>query len=135
MGAIDRASQASGKPASSICILETKLAIRVTEDFWRIVTPRGVNISPNSFVPPTRVPAEKLVRDIRRATRKHYSAEDKIGVVLEGLLFDYNIEYIENQGAETVAFTVPFPTPPPLTQTCSQPWLGLEIPEYLRAFR
>ncbi len=30
-------------------------------------------------------PAEKLVRDIRRATRKHHSAEDKIRIVLEGM--------------------------------------------------
>ena len=29
--------------------------------------------------------AEKTVRDIRRATRRQYSAEDKIRVVLEGL--------------------------------------------------
>ena len=29
--------------------------------------------------------AEKTVRDIRRATRKHYSAEEKIRIVLEGL--------------------------------------------------
>ena len=29
--------------------------------------------------------AEKTVRDIRRATRCHYSAEEKIRVVLEGL--------------------------------------------------
>ena len=29
--------------------------------------------------------AEKTVRDIRRATRRHYSAEDKIRIVLEGL--------------------------------------------------
>ena len=28
---------------------------------------------------------EKTVRDIRRATRKHYSAEEKIRIVLEGL--------------------------------------------------
>jgi len=35
--------------------------------------------------PPARVPAEKLVRDIRRATRKHHSAEDKIRIGLEGL--------------------------------------------------
>jgi transposase len=33
------------------------------------------------------VPAEKLVRDIRRATRKHHCAEDKIRIVLEGLGF------------------------------------------------
>ncbi len=30
-------------------------------------------------------PAEKVVKDIRRATRKHYSAEEKIRIVLEGL--------------------------------------------------
>jgi transposase len=35
--------------------------------------------------PPARVPAEKLVRDIRHAARKHHSAEEKIRIVLEGL--------------------------------------------------
>ena len=30
-------------------------------------------------------PAEKVVRNIRRATRKRYSAEEKIRIVLEGL--------------------------------------------------
>jgi transposase len=29
--------------------------------------------------------SERLVRDIRRVTRKHYSAEDKIRIVLDGL--------------------------------------------------
>ena len=29
--------------------------------------------------------AEKTVRDIRRATRRNYSAEEKIRIVLEGL--------------------------------------------------
>ena len=29
--------------------------------------------------------AERIVTDIRRATRKHYSAEDKIRIVLNGL--------------------------------------------------
>ena len=29
--------------------------------------------------------AEKTVRDIRRATRKHHAAEEKIRIVLEGL--------------------------------------------------
>jgi transposase len=32
-----------------------------------------------------KAPAEQVVRDIRRATRKHDSAEDKIRIVLEGL--------------------------------------------------
>jgi transposase len=30
-------------------------------------------------------PAEAAIKDIRRATRRHYSAEDKIRIVLEGL--------------------------------------------------
>src|ERR687894_2042474 len=34
---------------------------------------------------PAKEPAEAVVKDIRRATRKHYSAEDKIRIVLEGL--------------------------------------------------
>ena len=42
-------------------------------------------MSQKSSAPPARVPAEKLVRDFRRATRKPHSAEDKIRIVLEGL--------------------------------------------------
>ena len=34
---------------------------------------------------PTKEPAEQVVKEIRRATRKHYSAEEKIRIVLEGL--------------------------------------------------
>jgi len=30
-------------------------------------------------------PAEQVVKDIRRQTRRHFSAEDKIRIVLEGL--------------------------------------------------
>ncbi len=33
----------------------------------------------------TRSPAEKAVRDIRRKTRKQYSAEEKIRIILDGL--------------------------------------------------
>jgi len=33
----------------------------------------------------TKDTAEQAVRDIRRKTRKHYSAEEKIRIVLEGL--------------------------------------------------
>ncbi len=32
-----------------------------------------------------KAPAEQVVRDIRRATRKHHSAEEKIRIALEGL--------------------------------------------------
>ena len=34
---------------------------------------------------PAKEPAESVVKDIRRATRRHFSAEDKIRIVLEGL--------------------------------------------------
>src|SRR5689334_142235 len=34
---------------------------------------------------PAREPADKVVKAIRRATRRHFSAEDKIRIVLEGL--------------------------------------------------
>ena len=42
-------------------------------------------MSQKTPAPLTRVPADKPVRDIRRATRKHHSAEDKTRIVLEGL--------------------------------------------------
>ena len=35
--------------------------------------------------PTTTSPSERLVKNIRRVTRKHYSAEEKIRVVLDGL--------------------------------------------------
>ena len=41
---------------------------------------------PKSSWPKTT--AEKVVKDIRRKTRRHFSAEDKIRVVLEGLRGD-----------------------------------------------
>ena len=34
---------------------------------------------------PLKEAAEKVVQDIRRATRKHYSAEDKVRIVIAGL--------------------------------------------------
>nr|WP_284370113.1 IS3 family transposase [Sulfitobacter pacificus] len=33
----------------------------------------------------TKSPSEKIVKDIKRATRKHYSSEEKIRIVLDGL--------------------------------------------------
>ncbi len=35
--------------------------------------------------PSSKKPAEQVVKDIRRATRRHFSADDKIRIVLEGL--------------------------------------------------
>ena len=46
--------------------------------------------------------AEKTVRDIRRATRRRYSAEDKIRIVLEGLRGEDSIaELCRREGINT----------------------------------
>jgi transposase len=40
---------------------------------------------------PPETPSEWLVRDIRRATRKHYLAEERIRIVLDGLRGEVSI--------------------------------------------
>ena len=40
---------------------------------------------------PDKAPAEQVLKDIRRQTRRQYSAEEKIRIVLEGLRGDTNI--------------------------------------------
>ena len=47
-------------------------------------------------------PAETLIRDIRRATRRPFSAEEKIRIVLEGLRGDESIaELCRREGIAT----------------------------------
>ena len=54
-----------------------------------------------------RKPAAQLVKDIRRATRRHFSAEDKIRIVLEGLRGDDSIaELCRKEGiAQSLYYT------------------------------
>src|ERR1700731_2126542 len=40
---------------------------------------------------PDKAPAEQVLKDIRRQTRRQYSAEEKIRIVLEGLRGEANI--------------------------------------------
>ena len=40
---------------------------------------------------PDKAPAEQVMKDIRRQTRRQYSAEEKIRIVLEGLRGDESI--------------------------------------------
>ena len=48
---------------------------------------------------PLKEPAEKVVQDIRRATRKHYSGEEKIRIVLAGLRGEDSIaEHCRREG-------------------------------------
>ena len=49
-----------------------------------------------------KAPAETLVRDIRRATRRQFSAEEKIRIVLEGLRGEESItELCRREGIAT----------------------------------
>jgi transposase len=51
--------------------------------------------------------SEQVVKDIRRATRKQYSAEEKIRIVLDGLRGEYSIaELCRNEGiAESLYYS------------------------------
>jgi transposase len=51
---------------------------------------------------PARKPAEAVIKDIRRATRRQFSAEEKIRIVLEGLRGEDSIaELCRRQGIAT----------------------------------
>ncbi len=60
---------------------------------------------------PVKAPAERVVKDIRRATRRHFSAEDKIRTVLDGLRGD--------DGANGSPRSM-FPSPQYRLETCRQ---------------
>jgi transposase len=47
---------------------------------------------------PVKEPAEHVVKDIRRATRRQFSAEEKIRIVLEGLRGEEFIAYAGREG-------------------------------------
>jgi transposase len=51
---------------------------------------------------PGKPPAEDMIRDIRRATRRHFSSEEKIRIVLEGLRGEESIaELCRREGIAT----------------------------------
>ena len=60
----------------------TNRADCLREKFGLIVTPKEATMRTRAVRPDS---AEKTVRDIRRATRRQYSADEKIRVVFEGL--------------------------------------------------
>ncbi len=55
----------------------------------------------------SKSPAERVVKDIRRKTRRHFSAEDKIRIVLDGLRGDDSIaELCRREGiAQSLYYT------------------------------
>jgi transposase-like protein len=54
------------------------------KDFWLIVALQGAQMR-QKFGTTDPSSAEQLVKDIRRATRRRFSAEEKIRIVLDGL--------------------------------------------------
>ena len=76
---------------SNVSAYGTTYRYCIREDFWFIVmTRRGMKMRQKSQTRQTG--AAKAIKDIRRATRKQYSAEEKIRIVLDGL-----------RGEETIA--------------------------------
>ena len=64
---------------------------------------------------PEKQPAEDAIRDIRRATRRHFSAEEKIRVVLEGLRGEESIaELCRREGIASSAHA----TSQTISETC-----------------
>src|SRR5207344_2807348 len=47
---------------------------------------------------PGKAPADQVLKDIRRQTRRQYSAEEKIRIVLEGLRGEENISELCRRG-------------------------------------
>ncbi len=62
---------------------ETELGYLRGEDFWFIVTFQGND--DERKMEATKPSAEKVIKDLRRMTRKQYGAEEKIRIVLDGL--------------------------------------------------
>jgi transposase len=53
------------------------------KDFWPIVAIEGAKMGQKSG--PEKEPAEQVIKQIRRVTRRQFSAEEKIRIVLSGL--------------------------------------------------
>jgi len=68
------------KSMSDVSAYGSKQRYLLRECFWLIVITEEWTMrkTPKS-------PGEKIVKDIKRATRKHYSSEEKIRIVLDGL--------------------------------------------------
>ncbi len=45
----------------------------------------------------TKEPAEKVVKNIRRATRRRFSAKEKISIVLDGVRGEYSIAKLRHR--------------------------------------
>ena len=53
---------------------------------------------------PDKAPPDRAIKDIRRQTRRHYSTEEKIRIVLEGLRGEENISELSSRERESMLF-------------------------------
>lgn len=70
----------------------------------------------------SKPPAEQVIKDIRRVTRRHFSAEDKIRIVLEGLLLN-----VPTHGAHS--------WPHAIVRCCFSDFVGQGMSKSIRAVR
>ena len=66
------------------------------KDFWPIVAIEGAKLGQKSG--PEKEPAEQVIKQIRRATRRQFSAEEKIRIVLSGLRGEGTAELCRREG-------------------------------------
>ena len=84
----------SGSPyLAGVRSYETDCGYNLEDGFWSHRSDEGTKMRANlsKSKSPSKRPAEAVVKDIRRATRRHFSAEDKIRIVLDGLRGDDSI--------------------------------------------
>src|SRR5207302_3600674 len=63
--------------------MRQKGPVEEEEDFWPIVAIEGAKMGQKSGS--VKEPAKQVVKEIRRATRRQFSADEKIRIVLTGL--------------------------------------------------
>ena len=79
--------------------------------------------------PPVKAPAERVVKDNWRQTRRHFSAEDKIRIVLDGLRGDDSIaELCRREGAAQCVLWPQLGRKAAITRTPQKNFLNRDIP-------
>jgi transposase len=71
---------------------------------------------------PDKAPTEQVLKDIRRQTRRQYSAEEKIRIVLEGLRGEENISELCRR--EGIAASMYYGWSKEFLEPASAGWLG-----------
>ena len=79
----ERANDKEMNKRSDVNASGSKSRYLIKECCWLIVTTEEWNM--RQITGTRKSPGEKLVKDIKRATRKQYSSEEKIRIVLDGL--------------------------------------------------